>query len=146
MSQVCHGLDEPQATNVLVIRLHASCKVAGWNAPYFRQHTHHRQYNTILLLIIEITWFHHLAHPVRQLWARRLFCCIASQISRIASQIYRQQHLMLSIPSQWDSSFDLKNLLRRTGMKLGRPRNVCCRDRRRTHQMRRCETAAWNSR
>src|SRR5256885_16671463 len=67
VSQVCHGLDEPQATNVLVIRLHASCKVAGWNAPYFRQHTHHRQYNTILLLIIKSLTLHHLARIVRQL-------------------------------------------------------------------------------
>jgi hypothetical protein len=64
VSQVCHSLDEPQATNVLVIRLCTS-QSHGRERPHTLDiditQTHHRQCNTALLLIIEITCSQHLA-------------------------------------------------------------------------------------
>src|SRR6516164_2429163 len=52
----------PQATNVLVIKLYFIKSRAGASMPETRQNTHHRQYNTALLLIITFVTPHHLAH------------------------------------------------------------------------------------
>ena len=127
VSQVCHGLYEPQATNVLVIKLYFIRSRVGASIPETRQNTHHRQYNTALLLIITFVTPHHLAHVS------------ATVMSPETLLLHRKPDLRPTASSAVNSIamkffFRLENLLRGTGMKLSRPRNAGC-------QMWRCETA-----